>query len=129
MAGKSDSVSIKVPYRNLRKDAEMEVEMVGEVNHRIELHSPPTASSSSAAASGGDSRVNAPVHLRSKHCGLMPLILSCTVAAGVQFGWALQLSLLTPYIQVHITILCLFSILVYLFMACLYSVFLFSVIW
>jgi solute carrier family 45 protein 1/2/4 len=27
------------------------------------------------------------------------LVLSCTVAAGVQFGWALQLSLLTPYIQ------------------------------
>jgi len=28
------------------------------------------------------------------------LVLACMVAAGVQFGWALQLSLLTPYIQV-----------------------------
>ncbi|EPS58915.1 hypothetical protein M569_15897, partial [Genlisea aurea] len=32
-------------------------------------------------------------------CSLRTLILSCTVAAGVQFGWALQLSLLTPYVQ------------------------------
>jgi solute carrier family 45 protein 1/2/4 len=31
--------------------------------------------------------------------GLWKLALSSMVAAGVQFGWALQLSLLTPYIQ------------------------------
>jgi hypothetical protein len=31
---------------------------------------------------------------------LKNLILVSTVAAGIQFGWALQLSLLTPYIQV-----------------------------
>ncbi|PQM33844.1 sucrose transport protein SUC3 isoform X1 [Prunus yedoensis var. nudiflora] len=68
MAGKTDSGSIRVPYRNLR---EAEVEMMGtdEAHHRIDLNS----SSSSS--------------------------LGCTVAAGVQFGWALQLSLLTPYIQ------------------------------
>ncbi|KAK1588734.1 hypothetical protein Q3G72_026522 [Acer saccharum] len=35
----------------------------------------------------------------SPQCSLITLILSCTVADGVQFGWALQLSLLTPYIQ------------------------------
>ncbi|PKU72403.1 sucrose transport protein SUT1-like [Dendrobium catenatum] len=30
---------------------------------------------------------------------LVRLILSCMVAGGVQYGWALQLSLLTPYVQ------------------------------
>jgi hypothetical protein len=34
--------------------------------------------------------------------GLMRLVLACAVAGGVQYGWALQLSLLTPYVQVHI---------------------------
>lgn len=33
---------------------------------------------------------------------LVRLILSCMVAGGVQYGWALQLSLLTPYVQVKI---------------------------
>lgn len=32
------------------------------------------------------------------------LILSGMVAGGVQYGWALQLSLLTPYVQVYIYI-------------------------
>ncbi|KAK1557275.1 hypothetical protein Q3G72_004527 [Acer saccharum] len=36
----------------------------------------------------------------SQQCSLITLILSCTVADGVQFGWAFQLSLLTPYIQI-----------------------------
>ncbi|RWW29793.1 hypothetical protein GW17_00005677 [Ensete ventricosum] len=31
---------------------------------------------------------------------LVRLIFSCMVAGGVQYGWALQLSLLTPYVQV-----------------------------
>ncbi|KAF3326387.1 sucrose transport protein SUT1 isoform X2 [Carex littledalei] len=30
---------------------------------------------------------------------LMRLVLACAVAGGVQYGWALQLSLLTPYVQ------------------------------
>lgn len=89
MATKTDSVSFHVPYKNLKKEAE--VEMMGSdefpsPNHRIELNS-----SSSPSAS------LPPIE---KHSSLMTLILSCTVAAGVQFGWALQLSLLTPYIQV-----------------------------
>lgn len=85
MAGKSDAVSIHVPYKNLRKvSSAAEVELIGldEPRHRIDLNSPrsdqiPPKSNAST------------IHL----------VLSCTVAAGVQFGWALQLSLLTPYIQ------------------------------
>lgn len=33
---------------------------------------------------------------------LITLALSSMIAAGIQFGWALQLSLLTPYIQVSL---------------------------
>lgn len=91
MAGKSDSVSIRVPYKNLRNDSSTaEVELVGidgdgdEPRHRIDLNSPPR----------GD-----PLPTKN-NASLTHLVLSCTVAAGVQFGWALQLSLLTPYIQV-----------------------------
>ena len=85
MAGKSESVSISVPYRNLRKD--VEVEMVA--NRQNE-------SASSSSSSSSPSNHGAAV---GKDCSLVTLVLSCTVAAGVQFGWALQLSLLTPYIQ------------------------------
>ncbi|RWW17107.1 hypothetical protein GW17_00018979 [Ensete ventricosum] len=35
-----------------------------------------------------------------KPISLVRLFLACMVAGGVQYGWALQLSLLTPYIQV-----------------------------
>ncbi|KAJ6768933.1 hypothetical protein OIU74_022575 [Salix koriyanagi] len=46
---------------------------------------------------------NSDADLRSQstkhHISLITLVLGCTVAAGVQFGWALQFSLLTPYIQ------------------------------
>ncbi|RWW70630.1 hypothetical protein BHE74_00021691, partial [Ensete ventricosum] len=34
-----------------------------------------------------------------KPISLVRLFLACMVAGGVQYGWALQLSLLTPYIQ------------------------------
>ncbi|XP_044492922.1 sucrose transport protein SUC3-like [Mangifera indica] len=89
----ADSVSFKFPYRNLKKEAE--VEMVGADDlhlRRIDLTSNP---SSHVTISNG----NSDFVVRSKQCSLFTLILSCTVAAGVQFGWALQLSLLTPYIQ------------------------------
>ncbi|GLT36951.1 hypothetical protein SLA2020_112960 [Shorea laevis] len=90
MAGRSEAVSIKVPYRNLRKEGE--VEMVDEPHHRISLGSSPDSPLPSSSSS--------PIEVRSEQqCSLMILILGCTVAAGVQFGWALQLSLLTPYIQ------------------------------
>ncbi|KAG6521059.1 hypothetical protein ZIOFF_018125 [Zingiber officinale] len=34
-----------------------------------------------------------------KHISLTRLIFACMVTGGVQYGWALQLSLLTPYVQ------------------------------
>lgn len=96
-----DSVSIRAPYRNLKK--EVEVEMVGvedQHHHLIQLDNSPSSSSPNSASHipNGDSSFS----VRSKtngHFSLITLILSCTVAASVQFGWALQLSLLTPYIQ------------------------------
>ncbi|KAG8473254.1 hypothetical protein CXB51_035229 [Gossypium anomalum] len=103
MAGTSGSVSVKVPYRNLRKDSE--VEMIDDPYHRrIDLNSSPgspstSASPPSARFPNGNSNLSSPIHVRSKDCSLITLALSCTIAAGVQFGWALQLSLLTPYIQ------------------------------
>ncbi|KAI3433063.1 uncharacterized protein J3R85_007256 [Psidium guajava] len=93
MAGKTDSASsVRVPYRNLRDDQEVEMVSVDDAHHRIELNSP--SASSSARVPNGTGNDFKPAH-----CSLVTLILSCTVAAGVQFGWALQLSLLTPYIQ------------------------------
>jgi len=91
MAGKSETVSIRVPYKNLHDDSsapELELELV-DVDHRgkrIHVNSPPSIHSPSPP---------------SNKASLVNLVLSCTVAAGVQFGWALQLSLLTPYIQVR----------------------------
>ncbi|KAA3483917.1 sucrose transport protein SUC3-like [Gossypium australe] len=104
MAGMSDSVPIRFPYRNLNK--ELEVEMTDDPHFRIDLNSSPnspSASSSSPASRvlNGNANLSSPIHAGSKDCSLITLVLSCTVAAGVQFGWALQLSLLTPYIQVQ----------------------------
>ncbi|GAA0173324.1 hypothetical protein Leryth_002241 [Lithospermum erythrorhizon] len=70
-----DAVSIRIPYNKVKH----EVELVG-----VDREGGDTSSSS-----------NTPPPSSS----LLTLILSCTIAAGVQFGWALQLSLLTPYIQ------------------------------
>ncbi|KAJ6988406.1 sucrose transporter 5 [Populus alba x Populus x berolinensis] len=86
-----ESAPIRVPYRNLKK--EIEVEMVG-----LEMESPPSPpriQSPLTHNSDADLRSQSTRH----HISLITLVLSCTVAAGVQFGWALQLSLLTPYIQ------------------------------
>ncbi|GLT27849.1 hypothetical protein SLA2020_028200 [Shorea laevis] len=95
MAGKSEGVSIKVPYRNLRKEAE--AEMVDESHHRIDLNSSPD---SPPTVPGWSPDSSSPIYVRSKQqCSLTTLILISTVAAGSQFGSALQLSLLTPYIQ------------------------------
>ncbi|KAH9616762.1 hypothetical protein KSS87_008591 [Heliosperma pusillum] len=77
MAEKGESVrEIRVPYEKLKR--RVEVEMIG---------------------FNDDSNRVSDVNCRSENTRLLTLILSCTVAAGVQFGWALQLSLLTPYIQ------------------------------
>lgn len=98
-----DAVSIRVPYKNLKK----EVELVGvdEAQLRrlqIAHHNRISNSSNDSSPSDGVPFFNGnDGNLQQKqHVSLPVLILSCTVAAGVQFGWALQLSLLTPYIQV-----------------------------
>ncbi|OWM89568.1 hypothetical protein CDL15_Pgr024316 [Punica granatum] len=106
---------IKVPYRNLRDDFEVEMVSVDDDDddrrrrrhhhhHRIELSSSlsPSPSSSSRPANGAHGEFSpGDAPNRSQNRTLVMLVLSCTVAAGVQFGWALQLSLLTPYIQVQ----------------------------
>jgi solute carrier family 45 protein 1/2/4 len=38
---------------------------------------------------------------------LLRMFLACMVSGGIQYGWALQLSLLSPYAQVSSTILSL----------------------
>ncbi|XVE91456.1 hypothetical protein REPUB_Repub01dG0011400 [Reevesia pubescens] len=103
MGGMGDSVSIRVPYRNLKKELS-EVEMIDEPHRRIDLNSSPNSPSASSSSPStrvpnGNSNLSSPIHVISKDCSLMTLVLSCTIAGGVQFGWALQLSLLTPYIQ------------------------------
>ncbi|XP_023520475.1 sucrose transport protein SUC3-like [Cucurbita pepo subsp. pepo] len=95
MAAKPNSVSFRVPYRNIH-DAEVEMVAVDEQQLQgIDLNSPPSDGFPNGSP---DSSSSAP-HVRSTPNSLIILILSCTIAAGVQFGWALQLSLLTPYIQ------------------------------
>ena len=108
MAGKNDSVSIRVPYRNL-KDTEVEMMGMDEPHHRIDLNSsapsPSPSSPPSGRVSNGSSDLTPPQSAAVPNQNtLMTLILSCTVAAGVQFGWALQLSLLISYIQVRFRI-------------------------
>lgn len=97
-----DSVSIHVPYKHLR---EAEVELVGldddqPHRHTIELNS--RVSNGNHINSNGENHHNdnqsSNVEVTDS-ISMKSLVLSCMVAAGVQFGWALQLSLLTPYIQ------------------------------
>lgn len=92
-----DSVSIRVPYKNLKHNADAEVEMMSfeeEANRRIESDNSNRFSNGNASGYSSSAQGSP-----TENCSLITLILSCTVAAGVQFGWALQLSLLTPYIQ------------------------------
>jgi solute carrier family 45 protein 1/2/4 len=86
-----DSVSIRVPYKNLKNS---EVELTGLENS----HSPVDRGNSNGHASISSSDSPSAANPQT-NTTLLTLILSCTIAAGVQFGWALQLSLLTPYIQ------------------------------
>lgn len=104
MAGRSDSVSIRVPYKNLRK-AELELVGLDDSHHRIDLNSSSSPRSDFGAPNGSTNHAPAAAAAAApptRNISLMTLVLSCTVAAGVQFGWALQLSLLTPYIQVPV---------------------------
>ncbi|KAI3865326.1 hypothetical protein MKX03_037304 [Papaver bracteatum] len=91
-----NSVPIRYPYKNLREETlREEVEMVrlSDVNHHIDLHSRSSSTDVNGSPSSNNSNNN------HRNISMKTLILSCMVAAGVQFGWALQLSLLTPYIQ------------------------------
>ncbi|XP_073050146.1 sucrose transport protein SUC3-like [Primulina eburnea] len=92
-----DAVSIRVPYKNLKQEVELADFDGGEQRRRSQIHA---SSLSPELSDVGDSPPDSDQrHHPHKHCSLITLILSCTVAAGVQFGWALQLSLLTPYVQ------------------------------
>ncbi|XP_059316737.1 sucrose transport protein SUC3 isoform X1 [Lycium ferocissimum] len=92
-----DGVSIKVAYKNLKQEVEL-ANIDDESSHRLEIHS--DCSSSPPRVSNGEINHDCqPQPQPPIRNSLLTLILSCTVAAGVQFGWALQLSLLTPYIQ------------------------------
>ncbi|KAF5198345.1 Sucrose transport protein suc3 [Thalictrum thalictroides] len=97
-----DSVSIRVPYKNLR-ESEVELVSLDEPNHRIELNSKSSNGihiNKNVSDSSPSNSSNSHSHHQEKEPITMKrLVLSCMVAAGVQFGWALQLSLLTPYIQ------------------------------
>lgn len=89
----SDAVPNRLQYRHLDQ-AEVELaHLDGDSGPRVNGSGVSIPVSSPSGAEGA---------LRTQTgSSLKTLILSCTVAAGVQFGWALQLSLLTPYIQVQ----------------------------
>lgn len=103
MAGRSDSVSIRVPYKNLRK-AEVELVGVDDILNGIDVNSQTSHSSDRGVPNGSpsDSPAASTAAPSGRNISLIALVLCCTVAGGVQFGWALQLSLLTPYIQVPV---------------------------
>lgn len=81
--------SIRVPYKNLNQ-VQAEVEMTGvDQSPNSEVSNAKMFSHSESSSS----------NISPQNMSMVTLVLSCTIAAGVQFGWALQLSLLTPYIQ------------------------------
>ncbi|XP_072977916.1 sucrose transport protein SUT4 isoform X1 [Typha angustifolia] len=94
--------SIRVPYRHLNEadielvhldgDRNGEIDEISRASTAIPISSPLPSSSSSPTSTSSPSRGKPRISMRT-------LVLSCMVGAGVQFGWALQLSLLTPYIQ------------------------------
>lgn len=97
-------------------ESQIEVEMA--VKQRREVSLPPAKLTELATITAnteyphdkedpGSPGHDEPVFMRTtdaKHTTpLTNLALASMVAAGIQFGWALQLSLLTPYIQVSCT--------------------------
>nr|ACU87542.1 sucrose transporter 4 [Lolium perenne] len=92
--GGGGATAIRVPYRHLR-DAEMDASQPQ--HHLLQ----PTRSKGPPDAPGRR-RGGQQTRRGGQQTGDTPkyrVVLACMVAAGVQFGWALQLSLLTPYIQ------------------------------
>ena len=80
-----DSMSIRMPYKNLSHDMDAEVEMMKfeeETNRRV------NSDTSNVFPNGIAENSSSPSQgLQSKNYSLITLILSCTVAVGVQFGW------------------------------------------
>lgn len=105
-----DSTSIRVPYKNL-KQAEVEMNRLDSMNRSEDLNHLNSNGVDSNASSQPAQQIS------SNGMSMITLVLSCTVAAGVQFGWALQLSLLTPYIQVTFLV-CICRLRVYEYMNC-----------
>lgn len=101
-----DAVSIRVPYRHLK---ETELEMVNlQAEESSEIDGPESRMSNGLPVSSllpsspSSSAVSHPdLTPQARPGSLKTLVLGSMIAAGVQFGWALQLSLLTPYIQVR----------------------------
>ncbi|WVZ73068.1 hypothetical protein U9M48_021419 [Paspalum notatum var. saurae] len=85
-AGAGGATGIRLPYRHLR-DAEMEL---------VGLNGSPRRDGDDGPQPAKDPHAHTP---GTSKTSTTKLVLACMVAAGVQFGWALQLSLLTPYIQ------------------------------
>ena len=85
-----DRLSSRVRYRNL-KETEIEMVSVQELDINAEINADVSRKSNALPLSFPEAKATS----------LKTLILACMVAAGVQFGWALQLSLLTPYVQVR----------------------------
>lgn len=90
--GGGGATAIRVPYRHLR-DAEMELVSLNTTNS-----SSPRAPKDHQPRREGEED-NGGAGSRNGDTPKYRVVLACMVAAGVQFGWALQLSLLTPYIQ------------------------------
>uniref|UniRef100_A0A251UUP9 Putative sucrose transporter 2 n=1 Tax=Helianthus annuus TaxID=4232 RepID=A0A251UUP9_HELAN len=98
-----DSTPIRVPYKNLKHDdaiADVEIdrfeeEEEEEANRRFDSDTSNNVFGNGNAPNSSSTSLGSPT----QNCSMITLVLSCAVAAGVQFGWALQLSLLTPYIQ------------------------------
>nr|AYU70943.1 sucrose transporter 2 [Ginkgo biloba] len=80
------SKEVRIPYRHLEQA-------------QLELSSVSVHSESDSRRENGEIPGSGPPPTNTNTNSLKTLILSCMIAAGVQFGWALQLSLLTPYIQ------------------------------
>lgn len=77
---------IRIPYKHLDQA-------------QIELSTVSGSRESNSRPDNGETAGSGNTNNNANRNSLKTLILSCMIAAGVQFGWALQLSLLTPYIQ------------------------------
>jgi solute carrier family 45 protein 1/2/4 len=68
------------------------------------------AADGTEVSAGGDGGGN-----KQPQISIVGLFLACMVAGGVQYGWALQLSLLTPYVQVCVCCFWMMSMVAFCF--------------